>query len=180
MPAEEGSRPAEPSTPDPAADPRRRIAKVALDERTVVRRSPEVEHERAVAIFDLIEENYFSPMGELVGGDNGGPYSLFLGIEENRLVIDIRTEADEPLGKVILALTPFRRIVKDYFQICESYYQAIKAATPSQIEAIDMGRRGLHNEGSDLLRERLGGKIELDNNTARRLFTLICVLHIRG
>jgi uncharacterized protein (UPF0262 family) len=180
MPAEEGSRPAEPSTLDPAADPRRRIAKVALDERTVVRRSPEVEHERAVAIFDLIEENYFSPMGELVGGDNGGPYSLFLGIEENRLAIDIRTEADEPLGKVILALTPFRRIVKDYFQICESYYQAIKAATPSQIEAIDMGRRGLHNEGSDLLRERLAGKIELDNNTARRLFTLICVLHIRG
>jgi uncharacterized protein (UPF0262 family) len=171
MPAEEGPRPAEPSTPDPG----RRIAKVALDERTVVRRSPEVEHERAVAIFDMIEENYFSPVG-----DNGGPYSLYLGIEENRLVIDIRTEADEPLGKVILALTPFRRIVKDYFQICESYYQAIKAATPSQIEAIDMGRRGLHNEGSDLLRERLAGKIELDNNTARRLFTLICVLHIRG
>jgi uncharacterized protein (UPF0262 family) len=171
MPAEEGSRPAVPAAPDPG----RRIAKVALDERTVVRRSPEIEHERAVAIFDLIEENYFSPVG-----DNGGPYSLFLGIEENRLVIDIRTEADEPLGKVILALTPFRRIVKDYFQICESYYQAIKAATPSQIEAIDMGRRGLHNEGSDLLRERLAGKIELDNNTARRLFTLICVLHIRG
>jgi uncharacterized protein (UPF0262 family) len=171
MPAEEGSRPASP----PAPDPGRRIAKVDLDERTVVCRSPEIEHERAVAIFDLIEENYFSPVG-----DNGGPYSLFLGIEENRLVIDIRTEADEPLGKVILALTPFRRIVKDYFQICESYYQAIKAATPSQIEAIDMGRRGLHNEGSDLLRERLAGKIELDNNTARRLFTLICVLHIRG
>jgi len=171
MPAEEGSSPAAPAAPDPG----RRIAKVALDERTVVRRSPEVEHERAVAIFDLIEENYFSPVG-----DNGGPYSLYLGIEENRLVIDIRTEADEPLGKVILALTPFRRIVKDYFQICESYYQAIKAATPSQIEAIDMGRRGLHNEGSDLLRERLAGKIELDNNTARRLFTLICVLHIRG
>jgi len=171
MPAEDGPSPAEPATPDPG----RRIAKVALDERTVVRRSPEVEHERAVAIFDLIEENYFSPVG-----DNGGPYSLYLGIEENRLVIDIRTEADEPLGKVILALTPFRRIVKDYFQICESYYQAIKAATPSQIEAIDMGRRGLHNEGSDLLRERLAGKIELDNNTARRLFTLICVLHIRG
>ncbi len=146
----------------------------------MVRRSPEVEHERAVAIFDLIEENYFSPVGDLVGGDGGGPYSLFLGIEENRLVIDIRTETEEPLGKVILALTPFRRIVKDYFQICESYYQAIKAATPSQIEAIDMGRRGLHNEGADLLHERLAGKIELDKNTARRLFTLICVLHIRG
>ncbi len=159
----------------PEPDPRRRIAKVSLDERTVVRRSPEVEHERAVAIFDLIEENFFSPVG-----DHGGPYSLYLGIEENRLVIDIRTETEDPLGKVILALSPFRRIVKDYFQICESYYQAIKAASPSQIEAIDMGRRGLHNEGSDLLRERLAGKIELDNNTARRLFTLICVLHIRG
>jgi len=180
MPAEEESRPAAPAAPDPAPNPGRRIARVALDERTVVRRSPEVEHERAVAIFDLIEENYFSPVGDLVGGDGGGPYSLFLGIEENRLVIDIRTEADEPLGKVILALTPFRRIVNDYFQICESYYQAIKAATPSQIEAIDMGRRGLHNEGAELLRERLAGKIELDNNTSRRLFTLICVLHIRG
>ena len=110
----------------------------------------------------------------------GGPYSLHLGIEENRLVIDIRSEAEEPLGKVILALSPFRRIVKDYFQICESYYHAIKSASPSQIEAIDIGRRGLHNEGSDLLRERLAGKIELDSNTARRLFTLICVLHIRG
>jgi uncharacterized protein (UPF0262 family) len=157
------------------ADPRRRITKVTLDERTVVRRSPEVEHERAVAIFDLIEENFFAPVGE-----HGGPYSLYLGIEENRLVIDIRSEAEDPLGKVILALSPFRRIVKDYFQICESYYHAIKSASPSQIEAIDMGRRGLHNEGSDLLRARLAGKIELDSNTARRLFTLICVLHIRG
>jgi uncharacterized protein (UPF0262 family) len=161
--------------PSEAGDPTRRIVKVTLDERTVVRRSPEVEHERAVAIFDLTEENYFSPVG-----DSGGPYSLHLGIEENRLVIDIRTETDDVLGKVILALSPFRRIVKDYFQVCESYYEAIKAASPSQIEAIDMGRRGLHNEGSDLLRERLAGKIELDNNTARRLFTLICVLHIRG
>jgi uncharacterized protein (UPF0262 family) len=161
--------------PDPTTDPGRRIAKVTLDERTVVRRSPEVEHERAVAIFDLIEENFFSP-----AGDNGGPYSLYLGIEENRLVIDIRSESEDQLGKVILALSPFRRIVKDYFQVCESYYHAIKVSSPSQIEAIDMGRRGLHNEGSDLLRERLAGKIELDNNTARRLFTLICVLHIRG
>jgi uncharacterized protein (UPF0262 family) len=153
----------------------RRIAKVTLDERTVVRRSPEVEHERAVAIFDLIEENLFAPLG-----DHGGPYSLHLGIEESRLVLDIRTEADEPLGKVILALSPFRRIVKDYFTVCESYYHAIKTASPSQIEAIDMGRRGLHDEGAVLLRERLAGKIDVDSNTARRLFTLICVLHIRG
>ncbi len=171
MPSEDAGGPAANTN----ADPRRRIAKVTLDERTVVRRSPEVEHERAVAIFDLIEENFFALVGE-----HDGPYNLYLGIEENRLVIDIRSEAEDPLGKVILALSPFRRVVKDYFQICESYYHAIKSASPSQIEAIDMGRRGLHNEGSDLLRERLAGKIELDSNTARRLFTLICVLHIRG
>jgi len=170
MPSRGPARP-----PHPAVDAGRRIVRVTLDERTVVRRSPEVEHERAVAIFDLIEENFFSPVG-----DEGGPYSLHLGIEENRLVIDIRSAKEDPLGKVILALSPFRRIVKDYFQICESYYHAIKVSSPSQIEAIDMGRRGLHNEGSDLLRERLAGKIDLDNNTARRLFTLICVLHIRG
>jgi uncharacterized protein (UPF0262 family) len=161
--------------PAEGGDAARRIAKVTLDERTVVRRSPEVEHERAVAIFDLIEENHFAPVG-----DHGGPYSLHLGIEENRLVLDIRTEADDPLGKVILALSPFRRVVKDYFTVCESYYHAIKTASPSQIEAIDMGRRGLHDEGAVLLRERLAGKIELDSNTARRLFTLICVLHIRS
>jgi len=161
--------------PAEGGDAARRIAKVTLDERTVVRRSPEVEHERAVAIFDLIEENHFAPIG-----DHGGPYSLHLGIEENRLVLDIRTEGDDPLGKVILALSPFRRVVKDYFTVCESYYHAIKRASPSQIEAIDMGRRGLHDEGAALLRERLSGKIDVDTNTARRLFTLICVLHIRS
>ena len=158
-----------------SADARRRICKVTLDERTVVRRSPEVEHERAVAIFDLIEESHFAPVGY-----SHGPYNLHLGIVENRLVMDVRTEQGEELSKVILALSPFRRIVKDYFTVCESYYQAIRSASPSQIEAIDMGRRGLHNEGSDLLRERLAEKIELDATTARRLFTLICVLHIRG
>jgi uncharacterized protein (UPF0262 family) len=163
-----------PSKSDGTKD-HQRIVKVTLDERTVVRRSPEVEHERAVAIFDLIEESHFAPVG-----DFSGPYSLHLSIVENRLVIDVRTEKEQPLGKVILALSPFRRIVKDYFTVCESYYQAIRTSSPSQIEAIDMGRRGLHNEGSDLLRERLGGKIELNVTTARRLFTLICVLHIRG
>jgi uncharacterized protein (UPF0262 family) len=141
----------------------------------VVRRSPEIEHERAVAIYDLIEENCFAPVG-----DECGPYSLFLAIEENRLVFDIRREDEAPVGKVMLALGPFRRVVKDYFTVCESYYAAIRNASPSQIEAIDMGRRGLHNEGADLLRERLVGKIETDSNTARRLFTLICVLHLRG
>jgi uncharacterized protein (UPF0262 family) len=163
--------PSETENPDAG----RRICKVTLDERTVVRRSPEVEHERAVAIFDLIEESHFAPIG-----DSHGPYNLHLGIVENRLVMDVRTEQGEELSKVILALSPFRRIVKDYFTVCESYYQAIRSASPSQIEAIDMGRRGLHNEGSDLLRERLADKIELDATTARRLFTLICVLHIRG
>lgn len=159
----------------PAAPLTNRIARVTLDERSVVRRSPEVEHERAVAIYDLTEENSFC----LVEGP-AGPYDLSLGIEDNRLVLDIGNENAEPVAKHILSLTPFRRIVKDYFTICESYYEAIKRSSPSQIEAIDMGRRGLHNEGAELLRERLAGKIDLDSNTARRLFTLICVLHIRA
>lgn len=152
-----------------------RLVKVTLDEKTVVRRSPEVEHERAVAIYDLIEDNSFAPLGP-----HPGPFSLHLRIEESRLVLDIRDEAETPLGAIHLSLTPFRRIVKDYFEVCESYFEAIKTASPSRIEAIDMGRRGLHNEGSELLRERLAGKVALDLATARRLFTLICVLHIRG
>lgn len=154
----------------------RRIVHVTLDEHSVVRRKPEVEHERAVAIFDLLEENEFCPCDH----PDDGPYHLHLSIEDNRLIFDIRREDDAALSKVTLPLTTFRTIVKDYFLICESYYQAIKRSTPSQIEAIDMGRRGLHNEGSELLRERLAGKVELDLQTARRLFTLICVLHIRG
>lgn len=156
-------------------DKSKSIIKITLDEHSVVRRSPEVEHERAVAIFDLIEENVFAPVG-----DFSGPFCLNLAIEENRLIIDIRSADEQPLVKVGLALSPFRRVIKDYFTVCESYYAAIRRASPSQIEAIDMGRRGLHNEGSELLRERLNGKIELDTNTARRLFTLICVLHFRG
>ncbi len=154
---------------------RRRIVEISLNERSVVRRSPDVEHERAVAIYDLIEENYFAPVG-----DDGGPYNLHLSIAENRLLLDIRNETEQSITKVTLPLLPFRRIVKDYFAVCESYYEAIRTASPSKIEAIDMGRRGLHDEGSDLLRDRLDGKIEVDSDTARRLFTLICVLHIRG
>ncbi len=154
---------------------RRRIVEISLDERTVVRRSPDVEHERAVAIYDLTEENYFFPAGQ-----DCGPYHLHLAISENRLLFDIRSDAGDPVATVSLALLPFRRIVKDYFAVCESYYEAIRSASPSKIEAIDMGRRGLHDEGSELLRDRLDGKIELDCDTARRLFTLICVLHIRG
>jgi uncharacterized protein (UPF0262 family) len=159
----------------PSADPSKRIAKIELDEHTVVRRNQDVEHERSVAIFDLLEENYFAPRGH-----DGGPFHLKLGIAENRLILDIGDTSDQPLERVMLPLAAFRGLVKDYFMICESYYAAIRQATPSQIEAIDMGRRSLHNEGSEFLRERLAEKIEVDFDTARRLFTLICVLHIRG
>jgi uncharacterized protein (UPF0262 family) len=157
------------------ADSTRRVAKLELDEHTVVRRNADVEHERSVAIFDLLEENVFHPVGH-----DGGPYHLRLGIADNSLVFDVRDTTDAPIDRVVLPLAAFRGIVKDYFLICESYYAAIRQSTPSQIEAIDMGRRGLHNEGSELLRERLADKIEIDFNTARRLFTLVCVLHIRG
>ena len=153
-----------------------RIVSLNLDERTVLRRSPEVEHERAVAIFDILEENRFQPLGH-----DGGPYDLRLSIEDRqRLVLDIRHENGDPVQRLNMSLTPFRRIVKDYFQMCESYFDAIKRLTPSQIETIDMARRGLHNEGSDMLAERLKDKVEMDRETTRRLFTLICVLHIRG
>lgn len=161
--------------PGGSADKSRCIVDVVLDEESVARRTPEVEHERAVALFDLIEENDFA----LVGG-GPGPYRLRIGIFEQRLVFDVRNEADEKLRDIVLSLTPFRKVVKDYFLICESYYAAIKKLGPAQIEALDMGRRGLHNEGSELLRERLDGKIEVDHDTARRLFTLICALLIKS
>ncbi len=152
-----------------------RLVDVVLDE-SIGRSTPDVEHERAVAIFDLIEENRFCPVGD----EGGGPYRLRLSLAESRLVFEVSREDGAAVVTHILSLTPFRRIVKDYFMICESYYQAIRSATPSQIEAIDMGRRGLHNEGSQTLMDRLAGKIEVDFDTARRLFTLICVLHWRG
>jgi uncharacterized protein (UPF0262 family) len=151
-----------------------RIIDIALDERSVARRSPEVEHERAVALFDILEENQFI----LVGGEPG-PYKLHIGVFENRLVFGVHDAHDRKLRDIVLSLTPFRKIVKDYFMVCGSYYAAIKKLGTAQIEALDMGRRGLHNEGSELLRERLAGKIELDLDTARRLFTLICALHIK-
>ena len=152
-----------------------KLVKITLDERTVVRRNPDVEHERAVAIYDLLEENHFA----LIGGENG-PYGLHLRVEEGRLCLDITREDESAIATIGLALAPFRRVVKDYFAVCESYFEAIKTASPSRIEAIDMGRRGLHNEGSEMLRERLKEKVEIDFDTARRLFTLLCVLHIRG
>lgn len=151
-----------------------RLSEVTLDD-SIGRSTPDVEHERAVAIFDLIEENSFEPMGHA-----GGPYKLKLSLVDSKLVFSIVQENDEPVATHILSLTPLRRIVKDYFMICESYYEAIRSATPSQIEAIDMGRRGIHNEGSQTLMDRLNGKIAIDFDTARRLFTLVCVLHWRG
>ena len=151
-----------------------RLADVELDQASIQSRSSDVEHERRVAIFDLLEANSFRPVQS-----PGGPYVLRLALEDGRLVFDVMTEARDPHGRVILSLTPFRRIIKDYFMICDSYYEAIRSAPPAQIEAIDMGRRGLHNEGSEILRERLKDKIELDHDTSRRLFTLICALHVR-
>ncbi len=152
-----------------------RLVDVVLDD-SIGRSTPDIEHERAVAIFDLIEENCFHPVGD----NKGGKYRLKLSLADSRLVFDIGRETEEHVVTHILSLTPFRRIVKDYFMICESYYEAIRTASPSQIEAIDMGRRGLHNEGSQTLKERLAGKIDVDFDTARRLFTLVCVLHWRG
>ncbi|MGG7519478.1 UPF0262 family protein [Allorhizobium undicola] len=151
-----------------------RLSDVVLDE-TIGRSTPDVEHERAVAIFDLIEENSFEPVGH-----SGGPYHLLLSLVDSKLVFAIKTDGGEDVATHILSLTPLRRIIKDYFMICESYYEAIRSATPSQIEAIDMGRRGIHNDGSQTLMDRLKGKIVIDFDTARRLFTLVCVLYWRG
>jgi uncharacterized protein (UPF0262 family) len=152
----------------------RRIVSIHLDDAAALRQSAEAEQERAVAIFDLIEENEFAPAVE-----HPGPYHLILAVADNKLVFDVRDTADAEIYKFILSLTPFRRIIKDYFDVCESYFAAIKTSSLSQIEAIDMGRRGLHNEGSEILRDRLAGKVEMDFGTARRLFTLICALHMK-
>ena len=154
---------------------KQRIVNIFLDEKSLVRRAAHVEHERKVAVYDLLEDNHFAPVG-----DDRGPYTLHLRIEDNRLVFDIRTEGGDKLDRFTLPLNSFRKIVKDYFIVCESYLEAIKTAPPSRIEGLDMGRRGLHNEGSDILRDRLEGKVDIDKRTARRLFTLICVLHIRA
>src|SRR3974377_2407863 len=157
-------------------DSQNRIVAVTLDEESIGRSGPDIEHERAIAIYDLIEQNLFAPHGH----DASGPFPLRLGIPGNRLMFDIRAEDGAPVVAHLLSLTPFRRIVKDYFMICDSYYQAIRTATPDKIEAIDMGRRGIHDEGSRTLQERLKGKVRIDFETARRLFTLICVLHWKG
>ena len=157
-----------------------RLIDVAIDDSALPPPTPEIEQERKVAIFDLLEDNSFA-LPQRDGRDMPtGPYKLLLAIREKRLVFDIRTEAEDPAAEFHLSLGPFRQVVKDYFQICESYFDAVKKLPPSQIEAIDMARRGIHNEGARVLQERLEGKAEVDIDTARRLFTLICVLHFGG
>jgi uncharacterized protein (UPF0262 family) len=152
-----------------------RLSAVTLDENSIGRSNRDVEHERAVAIYDLLEENRFAPVNH-----PGGPYALHLSITGNRLVFDIRLTDETPVVAHLLSLTPLSRVVKDYFTVCDSYYQAIRTATPDRIEALDMGRRAVHDEGSRLLMERLKGKVDIDFETARRLFTLIYVLHWKG
>ncbi len=156
-------------------DSKSRIVAVTLDEESIGRSGPDIEHERAIAIYDLVEQNLFQPEG-----DHAGPFTLHIGITGNRLMFDIRHQDGQPVIVHLMSLTPFRRIVKDYFMICDSYYQAIRTATPDRIEALDMGRRGIHDEGSRTLMERLDGKVRIDFETARRLFTLISVLHWKG
>ncbi len=162
-------------TPESEPQPRTRLFAVEVDEKSLQRNNAHVEHEREVAIFDLLDGNSF----DVVGRDDG-PYRLVISLAEQRLQLAIGTEAEPVVVTHILSLTPFKRIIKDYFMVCDSYYEAIRTAPPSRIQAIDMGRRGLHDEGSRILMERLAGKIAVDFDTARRLFTLISALHWKG
>ena len=157
-----------------------RISQIELDDRNLPPPTPEIEQERKVAIYDLIEDNSFVLPSREDREMPAGPYHLGLAIRDKRLVFDINTEQGEKAAEFHLSLSPFRQVVKDYYQICESYFTAVKTLPPSQIETIDMARRGIHNEGSRVLQERLEGKAEVDTDTARRLFTLICVLHFGG
>lgn len=156
-----------------------RIIAVELDEKTIIWRNADVEQERRIAIFDLLEGNYFRPERRYPQG-YAGPYRIILRVEEGRLAIDIAAQDERRLETLILGLARFRRPIKNYFAICDSYFQAIRQASPQQIETVDMARRAIHNEAAELLKERLAGKIDVDFDTARRLFTLVCVLHIRG
>jgi uncharacterized protein (UPF0262 family) len=153
------------------ADPR--IIDIELDERTIIRRSEDIERERKVAIFDLLESNSFQPAG------HEGPFRILLRIEDNSLAIDLRNEAGEALETIRLGLARFKRPVRDYFAVCESYFKTVRSESPRGLETIDMARRSIHNEAAELLQESLRGRIEMDFDTARRLFTLICVLHIK-
>lgn len=156
-----------------------RIAQVTLDEATILWRNADVEQERRVAIYDLIEENLFKPVRSVERGAHG-PYHLHLSVTDGRLAMDIADTGGQLLETLLIGMARFRRPIREYFAICDSYYQAIRKATPAEIETIDMARRGIHNGAAELLLERLGGKVETDFATARRLFTLICVLHIKG
>jgi uncharacterized protein (UPF0262 family) len=161
--------------PERGKEKTQRLAAVTIDEASIGRSSRDIEHERAVAIYDLVDDNVFAPIGH-----QGGPYALNLGVSGNRLVFDIRLTDGKPVIAHMLSLAPFRRIAKDYFMVCDSYYAAIRTATPDRIEALDMARRALHDEGSRILMERLKRRVEIDFDTARRLFTLISVLHWKG
>jgi uncharacterized protein (UPF0262 family) len=152
-----------------------RLIAVTLDEASIGRANRDIEHERGIAIYDLLEDNDFEP-----AGDSSGPYALKIALAERRLVLEVTRADGTPVATHMLSLTPFRRVVKDYFLICDSYYAAIRTESAARIEAIDMGRRALHDEGSQLLAERIKGKIRVDSDTARRLFTLICALHWKG
>lgn len=149
------------------------LTSVDLDAATLPAATAEIEHERRVAIFDLVEKNSFQPADA-----DGGPYALKLSLQDNRLVFDIAGPAFS--RTYALSLTPLKTVLRDYLLICDSYYEALRGSSPSQIEAVDMGRRGLHNEGADQLTQRLEGKVALDRETARRLFTLVCALYRRG
>lgn len=157
-----------------------RISKIEIDDAGLPTPTPEVEQERKVAVFDLLEDNSFALLARDGQDAPQGPFQMTLAIRERRLVIDLRNEAGEMASEMHLSLGPFRQVVKDYYQICGSYFEAVKSLPPSQIEAIDMARRGIHNEGARILQERLEGKADLDKDTARRLFTLVCVLHFGG
>jgi uncharacterized protein (UPF0262 family) len=157
-----------------------RISHIELDDSGLPPPTPEIEQERRVAMFDLLEDNSFVLPAKDSRAVPQGPYHVGLSIRDKRLVFDVNTERSEKAAEFHLSLGPFRQVVKDYFQICESYFEAVKKLPPSQIETIDMARRGIHNEGSRVLQERLSGKAEVDVDTARRLFTLICVLHFGG
>ncbi|MGO4704839.1 UPF0262 family protein [Microvirga sp. 2MCAF38] len=152
-----------------------RLVAVTLDEGSIGRGNPDQEHERAIAIYDIVEENFFA-----LPNYDGGPYALHIALIEKRLCFEVRTQIGETLVTHHLSLTPFRKVIRDYEFICDSYYKAIRSGSPSQIEAIDMGRRGLHNEAAELLMKRLEGKLVVDFDTARRIFTLIFALHWRG
>ncbi len=155
-----------------------RIIDIQLDDSMMTHWNADIEHERRVAIFDILEGNSFELL-KSSRDDYAGPYVLFLSNMDGRLVFDVRTEAREPLMAFTLAMSPFRRVIRDYFEICDSYFEAIKAGSPQQIETIDMGRRGIHDQASERLMDRLAGKIAVDMATARRLFTLICALHLK-